>query len=146
MKISAEATPGRPASWPDAERFAARAIPALSGRAEERHHMAIARELLVAASYVAATGAGGRIPAGEVERLVEPELSMDFDDVTSRPLSGSQQTRVVEALTAVRLRGRSGYALEEERNSAAWIALAALRPTRDASATDTTPVSRRRVR
>jgi hypothetical protein len=111
-------------SWKDAEAFAARVVPELSESPDARPYQVLARRLLAAAAWYAATTNGSaQLDLDTVQRAVSAELSVDPDDVPERPLSACPDRRVTEAVEEVRRRGRGWVAVAaHERNAAAWIA------------------------
>ena len=113
-------------TWRDAERFAVRAVPALSGRLEARRYQLLARRLLAAAARHVALTEAQPVPVPEVARVVREELRVDPGTGSSGPLSSCPDDRVVAEATAVREQGRVWVAAAGERNVAAWIALEAL--------------------
>lgn len=111
-------------SWKDAEAFAAGVVPDLPDSPDAWPYQALARQLVAAAAWHAATTSGSpQLDLDTVYRAVHAELSVDPDDVAERPLSACADRRVTEAVEEVRRRGRSWVAVAaHEQNAAAWIA------------------------
>jgi hypothetical protein len=114
-------------TWQDADRFAARAVPALSHRLETRRFQLLARRLLAAAARYVALTEPQPVPIHEVARVVRSELRVEPGEGRARPMSNCADTRVVQEAAAVREQGRVWVVAAGERNVAAWIALESLR-------------------
>ena len=117
----------RIATWQDADRFAVRAVPALSRRLETRRYQLLARRLLAAAARYVALTEPQPVPIHEVARMVRSELRVEPGEVGAGPMSRCADSRVVQEVAVVREQGRVWVAAAGERNVAAWIALESLR-------------------